>query len=830
MSADLQTLHPDDVETLVGLARRVIPRTWGLDTFVAVNPLAGFEQLPFEAAAARAADLLGARCHPTREEIAERISSGQVTVAHLRRAVADATVEGLGPPQVDDIVAWLDAPDVDADAGRPDGAAAIMCGHGVGRVAAAVDVFAAHWYGTYLGGGAGGAMWDRWLALAPHDPDLRRRATEPPARFLDGLPSHPSEAVAALLARRRVPAGDALRYLEAQIARLPGWVATFALRAETGHRGELVEMVAVRLALEAILAGPADPANPPGSVPSAGKGTVAREAGAGGPGRGLLWQRAAEIAYRDELLGRLVHRDPVGREDPGSRTGADAQIAFCIDVRSEGMRRNLEALGPWSTIGFAGFFGVPVAVREKGSDRAVPHCPVLVDVRATVEIPPGGATGPRDRDVVCRGFAAAKSTATGGYVLADASGWLLGPRSLVTSLAPALSAKVVRGVRRLTGGDAPAAVSLDPTPSDPTVGFSVDDRVRVAHGALTAMGLTQDLAPLVVFCGHRSDNRNNPYRSSLHCGACGGNPGGVNARLLAAMCNDPTVRVRLAAVGIEIDDRTWFLAAEHETTDDDVSLFDTADAPAHLRETVERLAADLGRAGDANRAQRWQRLPASPTAGRSLRRRSDPAQVVPDWGLVRNAAIVVGPRALTAGHDLDRRVFLHDYDAASDPDGTVLEAIMTGPVVVAHWISAQYYFSAIDPLRFGAGSKPFHNVVGRVGVTEGVGADVRVGLPLESVRFGGRLVHDPLRLLVVVDASAARVGDVIARNPVLRQLADGGWIDVVARPSNGDGFALRGRDARWERWTAHGPGGEPAEVPARTVRVTHGTASREEGV
>jgi uncharacterized protein YbcC (UPF0753/DUF2309 family) len=632
-----------------------------------------------------------------------------------------------------------------------------------------------------------------------------------------------------LLARRRVAAGDALRYLEAQVARLPGWVATFALRGETGHRGELVEMLAVRLALEAVLAGPADPGHRSESVASEGDGSLPSDAGMDELGRGLLWQRAAEIAYRDELLGCLDSREAVAGDDSLSGDGADAQVVFCIDVRSEGMRRNLEAFGPWSTIGFAGFFGVPVAVREKGSVRAVPHCPVLVDARATVETSPRGATEAGGRDAVARGFAAAKSTATGGYVLADASGWLLGPRSLATSLAPALSARVVRGLRRLTGGDGPVTVSLDPTPSDPTAGFSIDDRVRIAHGALTAMGLTENLAPLVVFCGHRSDNRNNPYRSSLHCGACGGNPGGVNARLLAAMCNDATVRVRLAAAGIDIDGRTWFLAAEHETTDDEVTLFDTDAVPPHLRETVERLASDLRRAGDVNRAQRWERLPASPTTGRSLCRRSDPAQVVPDWGLVRNAAIVVGPRALTAGHDLDRRVFLHDYDVASDPDGTILEAIMTGPVVVAHWISAQYYFSAVDPLRFGAGSKPFHNVVGRLGVTEGVGADVRVGLPLESVRFAGRLVHDPLRLLVVVDAPGARVDDVVTRNPVLRQLAEGGWIDVVARPSGGDGFALRGRDARWERWTARGSGGEPADVTADTAHVAHGTAPRRGG-
>ena len=102
-----------------------------------------------------------------------------------------------------------------------------------------------------------------------------------------------------------------------------------------------------------------------------------------------------------------------------------------------------------------------------------------------------------------------------------------------------------------------------------------------------------------------------------------------------------------------------------------------------------------------------------------------------------NAAVVVGPRSLTAGRDLQRRVFLHSYDPVEDRDGAALGAILTGPLVVGHWISTQYYFSSVDPVRHGAGTKPLHNVVGGIGVYEGPGGDLRVGLPLESVQFAG---------------------------------------------------------------------------------------------
>jgi len=182
---------------------------------------------------------------------------------------------------------------------------------------------------------------------------------------------------------------------------------------------------------------------------------------------------------------------------------------------------------------------------------------------------------------------------------------------------------------------------------------------------------------------------------------------------------------------------------------------------------------------------------------------------VPEWGLVRNAAVVVGPRSLTVGRDLQRRVFLHSYDPDADVDGTALETIATGPLVVGHWISSQYYFSTVDPLHHGAGTKPLHNVVGGIGVYEGPGGDLRAGLPLESVSFAGTRVHEPLRLLAVVQAPRDRVERVIARNAAVAQLLDNGWIRLVAGSNGADGWAERRRDGTWEHWPA-----APADGPA----------------
>ena len=263
------------------------------------------------------------------------------------------------------------------------------------------------------------------------------------------------------------------------------------------------------------------------------------------------------------------------------------------------------------------------------------------------------------------------------------------------------------------------------------------------------MGLTSGFAPLVVMCGHRSATTNNPFAAALDCGACAGKAGGPNARVLAEMLNGPAVREGLAAAGIVIATSTWFVAAEHETTTDTVRIADRRRVPVEHLAALHRLEAALEVAGARLAAERLAELPgAEREAGlagperrpRRSSRRSPFGRLGragPRVGLAGNAAVIVGPRELTAGLDLGRRVFLHSYDSAGDVDGVALGTILTGPLVVGHWISSQYYFSTVDPDRYGAGTKPLHNVVGGIGVLEGPGGDLRIGLPLESVQFAG---------------------------------------------------------------------------------------------
>jgi len=168
-------------------------------------------------------------------------------------------------------------------------------------------------------------------------------------------------------------------------------------------------------------------------------------------------------------------------------------------------------------------------------------------------------------------------------------------------------------------------------------------------------------------------------------------------------------------------------------------------------------------------------------AARHVRRRAlDAAEVRHEWGLAGNAFFIAAPRSMTAGVDLGGRAFLHDYDQAQDPDGGLLETILTAPLVVAHWINAQYFFSTCDPESLGAGSKTAHNPVGAVGVLSGPGGDLRTGLAEQSVRYLGSPVHEPVRLLAVVAATPRAIDAVLARHPALAGLVTGGWLALCS--------------------------------------------------
>jgi len=543
----------------------------------------------------------------------------------------------------------------------------------------------------------------------------------------------------------------------------------------------------------------------------------------------LILQEAYEHAYQRRLLAHMAAPREVAPQvaGQGALQGARpaVQAAFCIDVRSEIYRRALESVCPDAqTVGFAGFFGFPIEYVPIGLVHGRSHCPVLLTPKFTVCETVTGATPAEDEAILGRrqlrrrvgkAWKSFKLSAVSSFVYVEAVGLSLAGKLVSDSLG------LTRPVHdpNTDGLDAAHIGRLGPR-IDPgvmegrTTGFDAEQRVDMAEAVLRAMSLTGNFARLVLLAGHGSSTVNNPHASSLDCGACGGNTGEANARVAAAILNDDVVRRGLVARGIVIPADSWFLGCLHDTTTDVIHVFDPARVPATHAAEFERLRADLARATSLARLERAASLGLArgPAAERQIVARSrDWAQVRPEWGLAGNAVFIAAPRARTRGLDLAGRAFLHDYDWRLDDEFRVLELIMTAPMVVASWINLQYYGSTVNNRAFGSGNKVLHNVTGTVGVLEGNAGDLKVGLPLQSIHDGTRLMHDPLRLNVLIEAPIEALSDVVSQHKTVRELVENGWLHLFRIDEAG---RVSHRYARSGAWEAVKKAGAPPLDPA----------------
>lgn len=789
-----------------------IAPAWPLDRAIAVNPLHGRIARPFERVAADLEATTGSRFLPPRSLSRELWRQGRFRREHLAAALREegrcgdaARIE----ESVDELVAAMadESPDPSrlplladfADDRRP----ATLRPWSL-EIVEQVATFLTAWFDS----GEAGRGFDRslglygaWRAAVAADQSLPGRLGGPVLRErLALLPAAPLAAIEHVAERLGLDAALLLRvdYLGALLATVRGFASVCAFRRfQARLRGAddpaLLELLAVRSSWEVLLL---DTLGLHEVLPRfrrklAEHGERVR-ATFDAQREDRLLLRAAELACQSDLLRRLAAAATPSAETP---VATEVAAVFCIDVRSERLRRALERAsgGAVATHGFAGFFGLPIAATALGTEASRPRLPGLLaptlhagevgfDVAHTVQ----AAERRRDRLSWWRSWSAFRSGPGSAFAYVETCGlWslasLLGELLLPQPSERAEHAGLPPAERRLLrpswgGANAP----------------SLAQRIELAARALRGMGLARELPPLVVFVGHGSSNRNNAHAATLDCGACGGHSGEANARLLAITLDDPQVRRGLAEHGIVVPVTTRFVAALHDTTTDDVQLFD-GDVDGHGDSRCARLRTWLASASDAVRGERAPSLGLAelrdrPAALRAAlqRRAADWGQVRPEWGLADNAALVFAPRERTRGADLEGRVFLHDYHADTDADGSLLTQLLSAPMQVASWINLQYYASVVDPRSFGAGNKRLHDVVaGGLGVCEGRGGDLRIGLPLQSVHDGRRFRHTPVRLSVFVAAEERQLEAALAASEPARQLVENGWLHLFRLAADG---------------------------------------------
>lgn len=507
-------------------------------------------------------------------------------------------------------------------------------------------------------------------------------------------------------------------------------------------------------------------------------------------------RRNLHLAYERRLRVRALDAVSLHQPEPAPASPW-FQAVFCIDEREESTRRYLEEVAPsCETFGTMGFFSVPMYFKPVHEPKPLPLCPVVVTPRhLVVEVPEPSSEAEAVRLAAARRrlgrvqqtVSAGSFSLTLGGILTSVVGAVTAAPDLFRVLFPRKSGQLERSLRdRLQVHDTQLRLRRDPDqPADENGlfhGFSPQEMSDQVTLLLENIGLTKNFSPIVLIVGHGSSSLNNPHEAAYDCGACGGGRGGPNARAFAQMCNSPEVRDLVRQRGIDIPASTTFVGAYHNTCDDVVEVYELKHMPVETVNALEPIMKVVHEARSRDALERCRRFESasydlSPRAAliHVESRASDIAQPRPELGHATNAMAFVGRRSRTRGLFLDRRAFLMSYDPTQDDeDGSILGRQLRAVVPVGGGINLEYFFSLVDNNGYGCGSKLPHNVTGMIGVMDGFQSDLRTGLPWQMVE-----VHEPVRLLCVVETTLDIMGKIVEREEVVKRMAVNRWVQVA---------------------------------------------------
>lgn len=774
-----------DIKTSIATAATVIGKTWPLYSFVTSNPLSGYEQLPFKKAVSSANGILRSKMFPEASVYRQALNNGEINSDELRSLLKEHGFNAS--PEV-----YLKEMEVSKE-------------DTLDNPSHQLDKIMAKWLAAFMDEGL--AEWDMprkeegfftaWRELAAFDNELN-------IAHIREIPKTAEETLTQLLASYSQE--ECTTICSQHLAALPGWTGYINYRIVSGSSWQeeypiqLEDYLAVRL----FIAGKLNIALQPATVSF-------KDSAAGDLPH--LWLQAWERSWQKELQKTLETNAIALQGVQKDEQALDAQLVFCIDTRSELIRRHVESKGSYETFGYAGFFGIAMDYVNLDDGITRKACPPIVGSAYTVKEKADQGDTQKLQEYQAKKkqsqffqyfLKRMKNMLPSAFGYVEGSGVFYGIASLIKTLFPGAAYRFNQNQEAPYEHICQPDIQLANDQEGLAAGIPLDQKVGIVKSAFDLTGWTQ-FAPLVIFAGHGSHSANNPFASSLDCGACAASPGKHNARMLAQLANLPEVRAQLASVhGVSIPEETLFMGAQHNTTTDEIELFEY-DIPTTHYERIKQLKKDLQK---AQKTATQERLGEGSSIAYAHKKANNWGETRPEWGLAKNAGFIIAPRALTKDSNLDSRCFLHSYDWKTDTTGKALEGIMQGPMVVTQWINNHYYFATVDNNTFGGGSKVTHNITGKFGVVQGNGGDLKMGLPSQSVsRSDDEIYHRALRLSVVIKAPVQRVTEILLNNPNLKTLLDNEWIYLmVIDPHQKDESLTYNGNMKWRstvKDTAH---------------------------